>query len=135
MALMAWSPALSVKVRQFDDQHVKLVDMINELYDAMKGGKGHDVLGKVLNALVSYTVTHFAEEERMMALHGYPETTEHKAAHGTLVKQVMELQQKFKEGQTVLTMSVMVFLKEWLLNHIQVVDKRYGSYLNSRGVV
>lgn len=45
MALMTWSSAFSVKIKQFDDQHIKLVNMVNELHDAMKEGKGNEVAG------------------------------------------------------------------------------------------
>jgi hemerythrin len=134
MPLMTWNPSLSVKVKKFDDQHMKLVTMVNELYDAMKDGKGNDVMGKVLTGLISYTSTHFGEEERLMTAHAYPDFTSHKTEHEKLVKQVMDLQQKFKSGQTVLTMSVMMFLKDWLMNHIQVVDKKYSAFFNAKGI-
>ena len=131
---MAWSPDFSVKVKQFDDQHMKLVNMVNELHDAMKAGKGTEALGKILNGLISYTATHFADEERMMTTHTYPGMPTHKAEHEKLVKQVLDLQQKFKAGQPILTLEVMKFLKDWLVKHIQGEDKKYGVYFNSKGI-
>jgi hemerythrin len=135
MALMAWSPTFSVKVKQFDDQHIKLVNMVNELHDAMREGKGKEILGKILNDLITYTATHFKDEEKLLAQHSYPELSQHKAIHETLVKQVLELQAKFKSGQAILTLDVMTFLKDWLVKHIQGDDKKYGVYLNGKGVV
>ena len=134
MALMEWSPALSVNVKQFDDQHKKLVKMVNDLHDAMKVGKGSEVLGKILDGLISYTTSHFADEERLMGTHAYPVIAAHKAEHEKLVKQVLELQQKFKGGQPILTNTVMIFLKEWLVKHIQGDDKKYGIYFNAKGI-
>jgi len=134
MALMAWNTTLSVKVKQFDDQHMKLVDMVNDLHDAMKEGKGNVVLGKILNGLISYTATHFAAEEKLMAQHVYPDAVAHKREHENLVKQVVELQNNFKAGKAILTLDVMMFLKGWLVKHIQGDDRKYGIYLNSKGV-
>lgn len=134
MALMTWSPALSVQVKQFDDQHIKLVNMVNELHDAMKAGKGNEVLGKILNGLITYTATHFADEEKMMAQHAYPDAPAHKNEHGKLVKQVLELQENFKAGKAILTLNVMMFLKDWLVKHIQGDDRKYGAYLTTKGV-
>jgi hemerythrin len=131
---MAWNPTLSVKVKQFDDQHIKLVTMVNELHDAMKAGKGTEALGKILNGLISYTSTHFSDEERLMTQHAYPEAAAHKAEHAKLVKQVLELQTNFKAGKAILTLDVMMFLKDWLVKHIQGDDKKYGAYLNTKGV-
>lgn len=78
MALITWNENYSVKVKQFDDQHKKLIDMINELHDAMKVGKGKDVMEKILAGLIQYTVTHFANEERLMKQHNYPDYEQHK---------------------------------------------------------
>ena len=134
MALMEWNPSLSVKVKKFDDQHKKLVDLINQLHDAMKAGQGNDMLGVVLQSLINYTATHFKEEEKVMQANGFPEFAAHKAAHDALVKQVLDLQKKFQSGNAALTLSVMSFLKEWIVNHIQGTDKKYGVYLNAKGI-
>ena len=70
MAFFNWEDRFSVGIAEIDMQHQKLVQMLNELYDAMKAGKGNDVLGKVLNGMIQYTASHFATEERYMKLHG-----------------------------------------------------------------
>jgi len=134
MALITWSDTLSVKIRQFDDQHKKLVEMVNQLFDAMKTGKGSQVLGEILKGLISYTQSHFAAEERLMKQYGYPEFEAHKKEHNTLVMQVADLQKQFQEGKPVLTQQVMTFLRDWLSKHIQGDDRKYGVYLNGKGV-
>jgi hemerythrin len=134
MAIMEWSPTFSVKIKKFDDQHKKLVELLNQLHDAMKAGQGNAALGMVLQSLISYTATHFKEEEQVMQTHGYPDFSHHKAEHEKLVKQVLELQKKFQSGGSVLTLTVMSFLKDWLTTHIQGEDKKYGVYLNGKGI-
>lgn len=134
MALITWSDALSVKVKQFDDQHKKLVDMVNQLFDAMKAGKGNQVMGDILKSLIQYTQTHFAAEERIMKQYGYPDFENHKKEHNALVLQVLDLQKQFQDGKAVLTQNVMTFLRDWLSKHIQGEDKKYGVYLNGKGV-
>jgi hemerythrin len=134
MALITWSDALSVKVKQFDDQHKKLVEMVNQLFDAMKAGKGNQVMGDILKSLIQYTQTHFAAEERIMKQYGYPDFENHKKEHNALVMQVIDLQKQFQEGKAVLTQNVMTFLRDWLSKHIQGEDKKYGVYLNGKGV-
>ena len=98
MALMEWSPAFSVKVKKFDDQHKKLVDLVNQLHDAMKAGEGNTMLGVVFQSLVAYTGSHFADEEKMMQANGYPDYAKHKAAHENLVKQVLDLQKNSRQA-------------------------------------
>ncbi|MBE2886467.1 bacteriohemerythrin [Geobacter anodireducens] len=134
MALISWSDSLSVKVKQFDDQHKKLVDMVNQLFDAMKAGKGNQVMGGILKSLIQYTQTHFAAEERVLKQHGYPDLEAHKKEHNALVMQVLDLQKQLQEGKSVLTQHVMTFLRDWLSKHIQGDDKKYGVYLNGKGI-
>ena len=55
MALIQWSPDYSVKVGEIDQQHQKLITMINELNDAMLKGKGKEILSKIIDGLISYT--------------------------------------------------------------------------------
>ncbi|WP_298439455.1 bacteriohemerythrin [Geobacter sp.] len=135
MALITWNDSLSVKVKQFDDQHKKLVDMVNQLFDAMKGGKGSQVLGDILRQLIAYTQTHFAAEERLMKQYAYPDFEAHKKEHNALVMQVLDLQKQFQEGKPVLTQNVMTFLRDWLSRHIQGDDRKYGVFFNGKGVV
>ena len=135
MALIDWSPSYSVKVAKFDQQHKKLVDLINQLHDAMKSGQGTTAIGVVLQSLIAYTGTHFSEEIKLMQTHGYPDLAKHQAEHEKFVKQVIEFQQKFQDGGAMLTMSVLSFLKDWLVKHIQGEDKKYGPFLNAKGVL
>ena len=135
MALITWSDSLSVKVKQFDDQHKKLVDMVNQLFDAMKTGKGNQVMGDILKQLIAYTQTHFAAEERLLKQYAYPDFEAHKKEHNALVVQVLDLQKQFQEGKAVLTQNVMTFLRDWLSKHIQGDDRKYGVFFNGKGVM
>ena len=84
MPLMEWNDKLSVGVAQFDNEHKKLVAMVNELFDAVQGGHGKEALGKILDGLIAYTKTHFANEERYFQQHGYADYAQHKAEHDAL---------------------------------------------------
>jgi hemerythrin len=134
MALILWNDDYSVKVRQFDEQHKKLIGIVNQLHDAMKSGKGAQIMGDTLSSLAAYTQTHFADEERLMQLHGYPGLISHKKAHSQLVERVRNFQKEAEGGGNVVTQGVMVFLKDWLVQHIQREDAKYGPYLNAKGV-
>ena len=134
MALFTWNDSFSVKVKQFDDQHKKLVDLVNKLHDSMKEGKGAAGAKEVLNSLITYTQTHFADEERLMKQHGYPSYEQHKKEHNQLVMKVSDIKKLIDEGKMLISHELMVFLKEWLVKHIQGEDKKYGPFLNGKGV-
>ncbi len=134
MALLNWSDEYSVKIKSIDQQHSKLVDLINQLHSAMKDGKGKEVIGKVISELISYTQVHFAHEESLMLKYSYPGYVKHKSFHDELVKQVLEIEKEFKAGKTVISQDVLNFLKKWLVEHIVGTDKLYTGFMNSKGV-
>lgn len=125
---------MSVNIRSIDDQHKKLVALVNNLHDAMSAGKGQQVLGKILDELIEYTKTHFATEERLMIAHTYPGYLSHKKEHDGLTQQVIAIHQDFKAGKPVITVEIMRFLKDWLGRHIKGTDQKYGPFLISKGV-
>lgn len=134
MALITWNDTFSVKVKQFDDQHKKLVEYINQLHDAMKAGKGRDAQVTILTNLINYTKTHFAAEEALMKQHSYPDFETHKKEHNSLTMQVLDIQKQI-QGGAALPQNLLNFLVDWLKKHIAGMDKTYGPYFNGKGVL
>lgn len=134
MPLIDWSRDFSVNIRELDSQHKRLVNLINELHDAMLAGKGRDMLGKVLSGLAEYTAAHFSKEEDVMESNGYPFYTPHKREHTEFAIKVIQTKREFDRGRIVLGTEMMRFLKDWLSNHIIKSDKAYTSFLNGRGI-
>ncbi|NOY83056.1 MAG: hemerythrin family protein [Kiritimatiellaeota bacterium] len=134
MALISWTDSLSVKVAVLDLQHQRLISVINELHDAMRQGKGKDVLEKTLSALSSYTVIHFKTEERYFDQFGYPDAAGHKRIHDLFVQKISDFKEAFEKGRLGVSIEVMNFLRDWLKNHIMETDKRYSAFFNERGL-
>jgi hemerythrin len=134
MAFFDWSAQYSVGVAKIDEQHRKLVGFLNDLYEAMKAGQGKETLGQVLDGLVDYTRTHFAAEEGMMKLYGYPDLPAHKAVHEKMTAKVLDIQREFKAGKISSPIQVTNFLKDWLAKHISETDRRYAPHFAQRGV-
>jgi hemerythrin-like metal-binding protein len=135
MPLIEWSNELSVGIDSIDEQHKKLVNMINALNDAMLTGSSNELLGKIFTGLAAYTQKHFSYEENMFAEHGYSDSEEHKRQHNELIAQVIELKERFMENpQGTISADLMQFLKRWLTNHIMRTDKEYSEFLRAKGV-
>jgi len=134
MAFLNWNDNLNIGILQIDVQHKNLVNMINQLYEAMSTGKGKEVVGKIVKEMAGYTITHFGTEEKLMQQHGYPELSQHKKEHELFVKKVQEFSSEIQKGNLIITSNVANFLKEWLIKHIQGTDKKYGPFLKEKGV-
>ena len=132
--LITWTDELSVNVHKFDLQHKRIVLLINKLHAAMAGVEGNEVQGDILNCLVDYVKTHFADEEKELRKQGYPNFARQKIEHETLTKQVITLHNDFNSGKNISAGKLMQFLKSWLREHIMEEDMKYSTYLNSKGV-
>jgi hemerythrin len=135
MAFLYWGPQLSLGVSTFDDEHMGLIAVINELHDSMQAGQGKDVLGKILDKLIDYTVRHFEHEEIELTRHGYPQLREHKSQHEKLKQKVAEFKNRLSIGYSgLIAVEMLKFLKTWLEQHIQQEDKAYAKFLNGKEV-
>jgi hemerythrin len=128
MAFFVWDQKFATDVKEYDTQHQKLFAMINELHDAMKERKGAEVLARLLTNLERYTVTHFTAEEKGMAEVNYPGLAQQQLQHKAFIAKIAEFKLQLTQGKVTLTLDVMTFLKDWLVNHIQKMDVRYGPY-------
>jgi hemerythrin len=133
MQYFPWKDEYQVNIAEIDAQHRRLVELLNELYDAMRAGKGKEITGRVLGELIDYTKKHFAAEEKLLQDNAYPAFLAHLSEHTRLTSKVLEFQKEFNTGGTI-SVQLSMFLKEWLINHIQGVDKKYSPYLISRGI-
>jgi hemerythrin len=130
--MFEWKPEYSVQIPAIDAQHQRLFALAAELHSALSQGKGYTVLEQSLASLVDYTKVHFATEEQFMGQYRYPQAGEHKTEHDKLTAQVLNLQKRFRAGENTLSLSLMVFLKNWLEQHIAGSDQQYSAFIRGK---
>ena len=133
MVLFKWRDEYNVNIPSIDEQHKKLVAIINDLQVAMIDGKSQDVMKKIIDELVQYTKSHFTHEESLMSTYNYNDLSQHKKIHVDFIEKVTDFQVKFKEGKRLLSVEILNFLRDWLISHINGEDKKYASCLIEKG--
>jgi len=134
MSLFTWNDSYSVRVEMCDVQHRKLFEIINQLADAMRMGKGNDVMSRTVAELLLYTRTHFQQEEALLRKTNYPQLAGHQELHRRFVADVEALDEQMRGGRTGNSVQVLNLLRDWLQNHIQKADKQYSAHLNAAGI-
>jgi hemerythrin len=134
VTLLTWNHACSTGVKAMDDQHGVLLDTLNELRLALAHGRGRDEIGEGLNRLIELTRLHFASEERLLEQQGYPGTAEHRSAHQRLLVQIEEAAHRAQHSDELHMHSLLLFLRDWYMNHVENLDHQYGAWLNERGI-
>lgn len=125
MALLIWQDNLDTGIEIIDNQHKRIVEMINQLHAAQMGHSTAAV-SEVIDELVDYTLSHFAFEEELMEEAGYPFTEAHKRVHQIFTRRVDEYRMRFKAGEDVAD-ELKSLLSRWLFNHIRNDDKAYAE--------
>ena len=124
-----WKNKYSVSVTSIDDQHKQLVNLINELNNAMLYEKGRDKISQIIKGLVDYTVFHFDYEEGLLKKNGYTDFDNHKKIHTKFIDAIKDFQNDFEYNEKELSKEVMDFLKRWLIEHIMGTDQKYSELL------
>lgn len=133
MAVFQWSDKYSVGDNMMDTHHQKLFDILNHLLDAMKEGRGEEVLDTQLDKLSSYAKYHFDAEEKLMADINYPGLIPQQHAHKAFLDKVVEYKADVLAGNASFVIaSVVTTVKEWLKQHILTMDLQYESYLKTK---
>ena len=81
MPLFTWSNAYSLDNTEIDNQHKKLFEILNRLFDICVGKNDLDTVEAVMDDLESYTDYHFKFEEQHMHDVGFYDIDNHRAAH------------------------------------------------------
>ena len=131
MAYMNWNEKLQLNIPDMDSQHKRWISILNELHEAVNSGKAAERIGLIINQLVNYTKTHLAAEEKFLKSIRYPDLAAHEAIHREMTDKVMEFQAKYDAGDRAITIQIISFVREWLVNHIQTVDRKYAQYHES----
>ena len=129
MAIVIWNESYNLGIEEIDQQHRKLVDIINELNDGMEiGGSSRHVI-TLLDELIDYTSYHFASEERYMLLNDYDSCAfnKHQANHVSFLKEIREAQNQCRMEPEKVGDKLLDFLVDWMVNHILGEDKEMAQ--------
>jgi hemerythrin-like metal-binding protein len=129
MPFYVWKNAFSVGVEHLDEQHRIILDSMNRMYDSLGSGNASQEIDLTLVVLRDYANTHFDDEENLLVSIDYPELDRHKSMHRYFVSQLDEFKHCQGESGATLNSSLLLFLRDWLLNHIIQEDRKYRDYL------
>lgn len=129
-----WSNELSVGIEEIDAQHKVLVELLNQIHEAIQQRKGVEATGQIIERLGEYTRIHFAVEESLMRILHYPDYERHKEEHDQLIEQLNGFRTKLESGKGSISFELAHFLKVWLTKHIMETDKRYIPHFLEQGI-
>lgn len=129
-----WDPAkLGLDVAEMDNEHHRLIDLMNKLGRLHASGAPATEQGKAFAALADFTLQHFQHEEAYMQRIGYPGLAVHQGVHRNLMEKINAHAKDFKQNRR-FSDELFVFLQMWLRSHICGVDRKYADHAHTKQV-
>jgi hemerythrin len=130
MAFVEWNSSFSVSNEAMDADHQSLFALVNRLHQEFLEQRGRVETAATIEQLFLHTRHHFAAEEALMQAAGYPEYPAHRQAHETIVSKLTTLANaSFGLTSEVGPQLLAYLMKDWLYDHILVMDKAYAACL------
>lgn len=133
--IFPWNDNFNTGLTRVDEQHRKLVQMLNFLASHIALGAPREVLGQTFNALSDYAAYHFETEEAIWhaQLAGDPCEIEHQAQHQAFVEEVSRLKTSLaSRASAEVAEETLAFLARWLAAHILESDRHLAHVVQAR---
>lgn len=127
--MVQWSDNLALNIDDIDQQHMKFLEIVNELLVAMRNKKSKEVQSEIIDQLISYAFYHFTKEERYLDESNYPEIKQHKLEHEKFVDKIIKFKKDYDDSKITLSIDMINFMNNWWVNHIKVSDRKYLPYV------
>jgi hemerythrin len=131
---IVWTDDFSVGIVRFDEQHKKLIQMINRLIEEPQVATGSETISELLNDMTNYAQEHFAAEEELMRQHSYPDLDKHAAQHIAFRRQTVDFCMATMGDVRTVPESMFQYLRDWLIGHILGSDMTYKPFFNDLGI-
>ncbi|MFQ3295149.1 MAG: hemerythrin-like metal-binding protein [Natrialbaceae archaeon] len=135
MSFIEWSDdQFGVGIERVDEQHRRLFELLNELYEAMEEDEGEEAVGDVIAELEDYTYYHFEDEESYMDECGFADECEgcflaQENAHRGFEQEVSELRELYESDDAAVQMQTLRFLRTWVAEHVAGMDQQIGTFM------
>ena len=134
--MLQWKEEYEVGGAEIDEQHQKLIDIANRVYELMRNELAldkYDQIVEILQELKEYTVYHFHFEEGLMQKAKYKKRFSHKILHQNFLAQVEAVDlSAVDENQDAYLVQIMDFIANWLIEHIVGEDKKVGQSVRAQ---
>lgn len=126
-----------MNVKQIDLQHQEILESMHFIYDSLMSKKSPDIINKELEVLMNHANAHFLTEEMYFKEFNYDGAAEHIEAHNKLRRDAGDFVIKIKQvnGDTYeIVFELIDFLENWLVDHLETLDKKYTKCFNEHGL-
>ncbi len=131
---LVWKDEYSVGIKEIDNQHQVLFEIINQLIETINTTPSAEEVTKIIDNILKYKIAHFATEEKYFHQFNFEGTAEHEAAHRLFDQSVSKLREDYRDDVVGLAFALVDFLEDWLIGHLMGADKKYTQCFHDHGM-
>ncbi len=132
--MIKWDDKYSVNVSIIDEEHKKLINIINKTILAKQYNNNPRSILEILDDMTVYAKEHFKTEETYMSNFKYHDYKTHKDEHQNFSKNILAYSKCLMRGNYQILEDILEYLQLWLVHHIQESDKKYTYCFNKNGL-
>lgn len=132
MDIIKWKTEYALGIEKVDNQHMRLIALINRLVDSYQEDRGRDTIETIFQGLMDYCSYHFVVEEMVMRNHSYGEYVSHKTRHDNFINKIKYFKADYSKGNSVVLVKTVDYLNDWLIDHIVIEDRKYVPSLRKK---
>ena len=134
MEQIIWTEDFSVGVVRLDEQHKRLIQMINRLIAQPQTTTESELISDLLSDMTNYAQKHFAAEEELMRQYNYPRLKEQVAQHHAFQEKTVDFCSATTLNVRIVPETMLRYLSDWLVGHILDSDMAYKPFFRERRV-
>lgn len=125
---------LELEIRNIDNQHKELISILQQVNDLQHTSESRRnvYFPVIIEKLLYYSQYHFSFEEEHMSKNAYPLLKDQQQLHKDFVSRIIKFTNEYKNGMFDLGDEMILFLKDWVVNHILLEDKKYKIFLEQK---
>jgi hemerythrin len=133
--IFEWRDEYGTNIKEIDEEHKELLGKINNVYHAIAIRKDYGTLQEAIESLIGFSRKHFQHEQRLMQENEFPDFEWHRKKHEKFMEDVANLRKEIStNGMKKHNAELVNFFKDWIINHILTADRKYGPFLNQKGI-
>ncbi|MBN2519648.1 MAG: hemerythrin family protein, partial [Bacteroidales bacterium] len=122
---IVWYNKYNLQIPEMDEQHKRIVKLVNEFKEAWDLKKSANELVKIIKNLINYSSYHFKSEEEYMGEYKYTEIKEHKAEHKKLTELLQKVEKDLSKNKQDQVQNDLENIKKQLIDHFTESDSKY----------
>ncbi len=129
-----WNNKYCMGISIIDEEHKKLIGILNKTIDAKEHSDNKEELMEVLEEMTKFALEHFTTEENYMREFNYPEYQHHSEEHSDFFNKTIAYFDRVVNGDYHISNELIEYLRQWLVNHIQGSDRQYMDCFKKNGL-